>query len=293
MEPWSVFWRSAGAGGCLATLPAPARDALANHWRAVARQRRTADAVLDLATGDGVVPGHMAAMRRDLRLVGIDGAEALPPPPPGVETIAGVPMERLPFPAGAFALVTSQFGIEYGDRPAILREVGRVLRPGGTVSFVIHHRDSEVVARNRDRGAALRWVAFDNRMIERARDMVAGGTPRADRVRMVAGIAAEGAERFPGSSLVSDFARSVQAVVDGGWPPAEGRAVLATLRHRAGMEIARIDALLRCAHDAADMAGLAAALSGIGVRAQTSVMRDPGDGGDRSLAWVIDGTRSA
>jgi hypothetical protein len=42
--------------------------------------------------------------------------------------------------------VTSQFGIEYAPLEAAISSVAAVLKPGGNLSFLMHHTDSEIVA---------------------------------------------------------------------------------------------------------------------------------------------------
>jgi SAM-dependent methyltransferase len=62
----------------------------------------------------------------------------------GVRLKGGVYLRSLPFEDGSYDGVFSQFGIEYGERPAAFREAARVLRAGGCGLFVMHHRDSVV-----------------------------------------------------------------------------------------------------------------------------------------------------
>jgi ubiquinone/menaquinone biosynthesis C-methylase UbiE len=70
--------------------------------------------------------------------------------------------ERLPFPDACFDTVVSTMVLcSVGDVPATLREIGRVLRPGGRLLFLEHVRSEEPrVARRQDRlHGAWAWFA--------------------------------------------------------------------------------------------------------------------------------------
>ena len=100
------------------------------------------EAVLDVGTGTGVVA--ITAARARARVCGLDltpdlldvarlnaGVARLP----AVEWIEG-DAEALPFPDESFDVVVSQFGHMFAPRPDVaIREMLRVLRPGGTIAF--------------------------------------------------------------------------------------------------------------------------------------------------------------
>jgi ubiquinone/menaquinone biosynthesis C-methylase UbiE len=94
-----------------------------------------------------------AAMRRHLakRLQATDRAAR----------VLDAPAERLPFPDASIDTVVSTFVLCTVDRPdAALREIARVLRPGGRLLFVEHVRsDSPRLARWQDRFAEP-WRRF-------------------------------------------------------------------------------------------------------------------------------------
>lgn len=102
--------------------------------------------VLDLATGTGIVA------RRIVSRIGAAGTVTGLDISPNMLAVArdraskeGLniawvegPAEALPFPDAAFDLVTCQFGLMFfSDRTAALREVHRVLAPGGRVAFLV------------------------------------------------------------------------------------------------------------------------------------------------------------
>jgi hypothetical protein len=62
-----------------------------------------------------------------------------------VELLPNTPMEDTGLTAGCADLVTSHFGIEYGDQEQVITELDRLLSPSGKLALVMHHPDSAVV----------------------------------------------------------------------------------------------------------------------------------------------------
>jgi SAM-dependent methyltransferase len=97
--------------------------------------------VLDVGCGTGVVA--LAAARTGARVTGIDLTPELLVRARENAAIAGEEIdwhegdaEALPFPDAGFDVVVSQFGHMFAPRPdVVMREMLRVLRPGGTIAF--------------------------------------------------------------------------------------------------------------------------------------------------------------
>lgn len=107
-------------------------------WKRVAP--RTGMRFLDIGTGTGIVPRALGDVARPpSRVVGCDRSAAmlavarrrLPPLSP-----VAADATRLPFAASAFDVVTASFVLSHlADADACLRDVRRVLVPGGVVVF--------------------------------------------------------------------------------------------------------------------------------------------------------------
>jgi SAM-dependent methyltransferase len=97
--------------------------------------------VLDVACGTGVVA--VTAARRGAQVTGLDLTPELLAVARDNARIAGVDIawhegdvEQLPFDAGSFDIVVSQFGHMFAPRPDVaIGEMLRVLTPGGTIAF--------------------------------------------------------------------------------------------------------------------------------------------------------------
>jgi demethylmenaquinone methyltransferase / 2-methoxy-6-polyprenyl-1,4-benzoquinol methylase len=117
------------------------------RWRAAmvaAVPARPGQRVLDVATGTGMVAAALVR-RYDVEVVGLDqspqmlaGARARLDASPALAeriTLLEGQAERLPFADGEFDHLTFTYLLRYVDDPAAtLRELARVVRPGGRIS---------------------------------------------------------------------------------------------------------------------------------------------------------------
>lgn len=105
------------------------------------------DAVLDVATGPGTV-ARLAATRagRAGHVVGTDRSAPMlavarqkdPPPDAAPLEFRQAPAEALPFAAATFDVVLCQQGLQFfPDQVAAVREMHRVLKPGGRVGLAV------------------------------------------------------------------------------------------------------------------------------------------------------------
>ena len=114
---------------------------LEGGWRRRLIERaapRDGDLYLDVATGTGLVARALRE-RADCRVVGLDltpGMLDAADRRDGIRFVQGR-AERLPFPDGSFDGLTFTYLLRYVDDPiATLRELARVVRPGGRVAML-------------------------------------------------------------------------------------------------------------------------------------------------------------
>jgi SAM-dependent methyltransferase len=148
-------------------LPDPRIDRKFARIAEHVRDRLPCEAFLDAGCGDG---RYLAALDAELpeRIAGVDISERI------LETArARTPradlrqanLESLPFDDGAFDLVLSSQVIEHVlDAPAAMRELARVLRPGGTLIISTDNEDNRITrALNAPRNAVVALLGLRGR----------------------------------------------------------------------------------------------------------------------------------
>ena len=155
-EAWSIFWAEQGhSSRCLALSP-DICDRLDSFWQGFASRLSRQTRVIDLGCGSGAVGRALRSAAPALHVTGVDVARIAPSSQPGLELIANVAMESLPFDDAAFGAAVSQFGFEYAAAPdAAAKEVARVVAPGGSLAFLVHHDAGPIIAAMRRHRRAI------------------------------------------------------------------------------------------------------------------------------------------
>jgi SAM-dependent methyltransferase len=155
-QAWTLFWSEQGHNSrCLALSP-DFCERLDAHWHGFASRLPRGAKVIDLGCGSGAVGRALRAAEPALQVTGVDAAQIAPSREPGLELMANVAMEALPFADATFAAAVSQFGYEYAAAPdAAAREVARVVAPGGSLSFLVHHDEGPIIAAMRRHRRAI------------------------------------------------------------------------------------------------------------------------------------------
>jgi SAM-dependent methyltransferase len=187
---WSRYWARETSGACLPGASPAVQNALIGAWKQffptvsgrVSRQNGTIQ-LLDVASGGGSVLKILLESALDIVGIGIDAAD-VGPSAAALGVRGGIDAHALPFPAEAFDLVTSQFGLEYCERAAGAEAV-RVLAPKGQLMLICHHHCSAAVRHNGRRLAAMRAMA-DAGLFAAAALVVSG---RGESAAMAAAIA--------------------------------------------------------------------------------------------------------
>lgn len=162
MQHWNDYWRYSGALNSFAESGASAgySGEVASFWQHQLDDCSNEARIVDVGTGNGALAVLIAEYARNKNVnwqvtgtdaAAIEPAKSLQSKPELVAKLSGIqflgdtPVERLPFAEGSIDLVTSQFAFEYSDMQAGLREVFRVLKPGGKFVVMAHHQGSELV----------------------------------------------------------------------------------------------------------------------------------------------------
>lgn len=278
-ENWSRFWLEfcpADKPHEQCYVPEDGRDAVDRHWAHFANDLPRGARAIDLGCGAGTVGRQLLSHRNDLRVAGVDWARVPAPSQDHLTIHTPVSMEALPFGGGSFDAAVSLFGIEYGDIAGTARELERVLKAGARFSFLVHHRESEIVREGGARRRALRQLISG----EMKRAFLSGNAGGLDQQRQ------ELARQFPGQpmvKLVSDhFRRNIACT------RMERQTIWQKLADDLDPEISLLLQLERSAKSAAEMAAWLAPLLSIMNVIGVSVLR--GRSG-RPIAWHVHGIR--
>lgn len=258
---WSQFWsneQGSRGGGCLSARWQGIEAQQRKAWQQFVKTLPARAHVLDLATGDGRVMGWMIAARRDLKLIGIDQAAEIPPPPKGTRARGAVAMEELPFADASQEAVVSQFGFEYGDQDSALREMIRVLKSDGRVGLMTHRLDGPILEHNRARRDGLKWALHEVDLLGKARGSLALRRVGLGITPVIAAMPGEARARFGAGSGGWELAEAVVQTLSLGRndDPRQVLRLLDTLEAKADNEIGRIDSLEHACHGVADIDGL-------------------------------------
>jgi SAM-dependent methyltransferase len=157
---WTRHWASGAAHSCTGSSSQRYDGEAGEFWRQRWAQLPAGARVLDLATGNGPLPRDLCAQRPagDWQCDAVDLAQVAPswlaslhePLRSRLKFHAGTRMEALPFATGSMDCVVSQYGFEYAQREPAWQEVLRVLAPGGTAAFVMHHAQGRPVSLARE-----------------------------------------------------------------------------------------------------------------------------------------------
>lgn len=187
-----------------------------------------------------------------------------------------VSMEALPFGDGNFDAAVSLFGIEYGNMDKTARELKRVLRPGAHFSFLVHHRESEILREGSARRRALKELIWGKMKVAFLTRNSAGVTQQ----RLAIG------NQFPDEpmvKLVSDyFMRNIEQA------RAERHALWQKLADDLEPEVLLLMHLERAAKSAVEVAAwLVSLLSTVSVVSVSVLRRGAGE----PIAWNVHGIR--
>lgn len=181
-DAWSRYWARGAAHSCVGTYGELYGGAIADFWGGVFGGLPPVARVLDVATGNGVLP-RMLLERCRSPGVQCDAVDIAAIQPQWLMGIAPADRERvrvhggidagaLPFADATFHLVVSQYGIEYAPLDRAIDEALRVLVPGGTLAMVLHHAQGRPATLAAIELGHLAWLARDGGLLDATAGML-------------------------------------------------------------------------------------------------------------------------
>lgn len=291
---WASYWRSGALHSCATSFQGNYGGAIAAFWRDAFDGLQPGDHVLDLAAGNGALSQLLIEHRADAD-IGCDAVDLAPIAPAWVAALppsqsarlrfhGNTPAEALPFEAGRFALVVSQYGLEYTDLDASAAELLRVLRRPGRVALLVHHAASRPVGLAHDEIGHVDWLLAPDGLLDAGAAMLPL-LARASTAEGRAGLAqdaqalarrrrfnelqqqlARRADGAPCPDVLYETREAVAALLDiaarRGADQAQAR--LPALREALTLSRVRLTDLCRCALDEAAVAALAQRFAALG-----------------------------
>lgn len=306
-EAWNQVWAGGVLQACAGSWHGNYGGEIRKFWQGELGSIEPQHRLLDLATGNGALPALL------LELAGpawacpeVHAVDLAEPRPPWLQALpiaqrerlhfhAGVALEALPFPAHHFDRVFSQFGFEYAERDAAVRELVRVLVPGGRVRLVCHHAGSLLAEVARSEREDLDWILSASDLpaalvavLPQARKRAQTAAAAAARQRLNAALRAlemRASTRKVPDPLYETAERVLSLVrnaVAAG--PQDDEAMLEALLRDLARQRLRVDELLSHALDADDVDRLTQSLAGFGLEPeQRRLLRE----GSELLAWGL------
>jgi len=301
---WSRYWAHGASHSCGGSYGNRYEGALAAFWRAAFAALAPQARLLDIATGNGPLPrllldadpaGASSCDAIDLAQLAPDWvAELAPAQRARVRFHGQQPAETLPFADGRFDLVMSQYGLEYTDLARSVPELLRVLKPGGQVRLVVHHKDARPVLLAAAELEHMGWLAGPDGLlatVEALLPALAQAATEQGRAALAGDVAANAnrarfnslqaqATRLASASMCPDILLETREHLQGimnlamAHGAAEGLAALGRLRADLDDAALRLAELRRYALDEEGAQALCRALAGRDGKAALGTLED-------------------
>lgn len=183
-DPWEQYFRA----GWLVSSPLGSRSGYSGEvlglWQRFFAEVPPGSRIVDIGTGNGAIAliarDVAVARRATFDIHGVDRAAIDPAQHvadgerlfEGIRFHGGISAESLPFDGASVQAVSGQHVLEYTDVQATLRELTRIMEPGGRALFVIHRMDSPLTVHARESVALGDLIFRETRVFEHLRRFV-------------------------------------------------------------------------------------------------------------------------
>ena len=215
VEQWDRYWAYGALHSFSQVAGGNYQGAIAAFWRSCFDTLQPGARVVDIATGNGAV-ALLALEAADaagipVEVFGVDLASIDPlqqVQDPAVRQQlqrvgfhARTPAESMPFADASIDLACSQFGLEYSDMDASVRELARVCRSGARVALVLHHSDSLPLQATAEEISQLDFVLERARLYVHARNLLRAMSGQAGKKKPPGGPGIERKQRALNDAL--------------------------------------------------------------------------------------------
>lgn len=177
-QSWTQFWQQGQLHSLANAMPGNYQGAIAAFWQKQFEHLTSAQAVLDIGTGNGALPAMICQLHQENtpQIEAIDLAEIAPAwlqelPEKITRRLhfhGNTQAESLPFADARFDLYISQYGLEYTRLDASTAELVRVLKPGGKLAMVLHHAGSHLINVAQKELQHSDWLCSDKSPLNKA-----------------------------------------------------------------------------------------------------------------------------
>lgn len=184
-EAWNRQWRAPLLSTLAGSLDPGTLQFIEDGWGEFFSGLANKARILDIGTGNGYLA--LLALRSSNQTgkgFEVHGADAAAIDPPGavpgfksrlekIQFHPETPAENLRFADSTFDAVVGQHALEYCQVGAALREIARVLKPGGKARFLMHAAGGEILSANLPKIAQYRHILAEAQLFELAETSVA------------------------------------------------------------------------------------------------------------------------
>ncbi|WP_237067223.1 class I SAM-dependent methyltransferase [Microbulbifer guangxiensis] len=180
---WNKFWEQ----GFITTFGDAMRDnyqgPLRELWQDIFSRVKSHGRILDIATGSGALACialqtsdqlvlDLEVLASDFAIIpeNIKASDEIASLRKRITFFSHMPCENLGFPDRHFDLITSQFGIEYGDWKRSVPEVFRVLNDSGNADFFCHREQAKILKNSKSEIAVYRSALEEFKIFNAARN---------------------------------------------------------------------------------------------------------------------------